>query len=126
MHYKFNRRLDSAFWRHAREATDVSGAARVLELFRNNSPLRFRDPGLMDQAPHFYGIAGTDAILLGQDVETHVMPEPDLAAWVQRRDRVATAVSSALTMREALALNDLERLLPFGRPSPATASHAVV
>jgi len=115
MHYKFNRRLDTPFWQHAREATDVSGATDALELFKNTSPLRFRDTGLVHQVPHFYGVAGTDTILLGQDVETRVMAEPDQEAWRRRRDRAAALVPSALTMREALALEDLDALLPGGR-----------
>src|SRR6185436_11477960 len=115
MHYKSNRRLDTPFWQHAREATDVSGATDALELFKNTRPLRFRDTGLVHQVPHFYGVAGTDTILLGQDVETRVMAEPDQEAWRRRRDRAAALVPSALTMREALALEDLEALLPGAR-----------
>jgi len=119
MHYKFNRRLESPFWQHAREATDVAGAADVVELFRNRSPLRFRDAGLVYQAPHFYGVAGTDAILLGQGVETQIMGDMDPEGWTRRRDRAAALVQSALTMAEALGLNEMEGILPFPRKAAA-------
>jgi len=126
MHYKFNRRLDTPFWQHARETTDVSGAEDALELFKNTSPLRFRDAGLVYQVPHFYGVAGTDAVLLGQGVETTVMSDLDPKAWQQRRDRAAALIGSAITMEQALALEELEDMLPIPRkrqpPAPVAAA----
>jgi tryptophan 7-halogenase len=127
MHYKFNRRLDTPFWRHAREDTDVSGAADTLELYKNSSPLRYRDKGLMYQAPHFYGVAGTDTILLGQGVASTMMADPDVAGWTRRRDRAAALVRSAITMADAVRLDDLEEYLPSARrlETPAQAPVAV-
>jgi tryptophan 7-halogenase len=111
LHYKFNERLDTDFWRHARRDTDVSGADDAIELFRSRSPLKFRRNDLMRQVPLFYTAAGTDTILFGQGVETKTDHDADAAAWRARRDRAANVVQSSITMSEALALEELEEVL---------------
>ena len=38
LHYKFNRRLKTPFWKHCREKTDLGGAERIVDYFRENGP----------------------------------------------------------------------------------------
>ena len=38
IHYRFNKRLDTAFWRHCGEAADLAGAAELVEVYRENGP----------------------------------------------------------------------------------------
>jgi tryptophan 7-halogenase len=111
LHYKFNQRLDTDFWRHARHDTDVSGADDAINLYRSRSPLRFRRSELMRQVPLFYSVAGTDTILLGQGVETQSDYEADTVAWTARRNKVANVVQSSITMSEALELEGLDAVL---------------
>src|SRR4029077_12138965 len=39
IHYKFNRKTDTAFWRDCREMADVSGIAPLLDRFTRLGPL---------------------------------------------------------------------------------------
>ncbi len=38
IHYRFNTRLDTPFWRHCRQATPLHGAARIVEFYEQNGP----------------------------------------------------------------------------------------
>ena len=38
IHYKFNTRLDTPFWRHCRAETDLAGGAPIAEFFKENGP----------------------------------------------------------------------------------------
>lgn len=108
VHYKFNRKLDTEFWRTCRDTTDISGIEGLLELYRGGAPLNFRSWRIRESitatAPVFYCIAGLDCILLGQQVPAHRFEsaEPE-ATWRQRKADVLELTKHALTQAEALA-----------------------
>ncbi|RAY16154.1 hypothetical protein DPM19_04315 [Actinomadura craniellae] len=107
LHYKFNDRLDTPFWRDARENADVSGLRPLLDVFAAGAPLRFRDPitrGFLEAtAPTFYGLEGVDCILLGQNVPARLLPmtEP-VELWQARKDAADIMVRRALPVRDSL------------------------
>lgn len=107
IHYRFNTRLDTAFWKDVREHTDVSGLQPLLDVFAAGAPLRGRDRVVKgfanSNAPTFYGLAGVDTILLGQRVTTRLLPlgEP-LARWKVRKAGADLLVGRALHQHEAL------------------------
>lgn len=111
MHYRFNTRKDTDFWRACRADTDVSGLEALLEVFAGGAPLRFRDPvvrGFLEStAPTFYGLDGVDCLLLGQGHPTRLLPmtEP-VDAWRARKAAADVLVDRALTAAEALAAFD--------------------
>ncbi|WP_374032513.1 tryptophan halogenase family protein [Bdellovibrio bacteriovorus] len=39
MHYKFNKKLDTPFWKHCREKTNIGNAQTVVDLFNQRPPL---------------------------------------------------------------------------------------
>jgi tryptophan halogenase len=107
LHYKFNRRVDSPFWRACREEVDVSHHAGLLTAFRERGPLSY-DPAAraaFDYPDPLWGPEGIDAILLGQGVEGH-RPRPGLnrAAWSGRIHRARAVAAHAAPQERALAL----------------------
>lgn len=107
LHYRFNRRLDTAFWRAAREEVDVSRHEELLEVFRRRGPLSYQ-PAIRDAFEYpdpLWGPEGIDTLLLGQGVPCALpiprMPEP---AWKSRTQRMRSLVAQAMPQAEALAL----------------------
>ncbi|MBX6723993.1 MAG: tryptophan 7-halogenase, partial [Dactylosporangium sp.] len=111
IHYRFNTRLDTPFWKDVREHADISGMRPLLDVFASGAPLRGRDRvtrGFANStAPTFYGLAGVDTILLGQHVPTRLLPlsEP-LARWKLRKAGADLLVARAMPQRDALAAFD--------------------
>lgn len=113
VHYKFNTRLDTPFWREARSRTDVSGLQPLLEVYAAGAPLRLRDKltqlhlGLT--APTFYGLEGVDCVLLGQKVPTRLLRSAEpIERWRTRKAAADVLVRQALPQAEALAMFDAE------------------
>jgi tryptophan 7-halogenase len=107
LHYKFNRRVDSRFWRACREDVDVSHHAGLLAAFRERGPLTY-DPAAraaFDYPDPLWGPEGIDAILLGQGVEGH-RPRPllDRAVWTEKMHRARAVVARAESHERALQL----------------------
>jgi tryptophan halogenase len=107
VHYKFNTRIDTPFWKQARADTDVSGLQALLDVYSTGAPLVRRSNlvkrMLRDAAPPFYGLAGIDNVLLGQKVPTTLLPRTEPIEDWRLRSRAARAlVARALPHREAL------------------------
>lgn len=106
IHYRFNRRLDTPFWRAAYEEVDVSHHAELLEAFRHRGPLSY-DRAVrtsFDYPDPLWGPEGIDTLLLGQGVPCH-LPRPLLSAqaWRARVARMRSVVVGAA--HHALALD---------------------
>ncbi len=108
IHYRFNTRLDTPFWKEVREHADVSGLQPLLDVYAGGAPLRFRDPltraFVQATAPTFYGLPGVDSVLLGQRVPTRLLPtrEP-IEHWRTRKAAADALVARALPQHRALA-----------------------
>ena len=85
-HFKFNRRLDTPYWR-ARRSTDTRGADRLVAAFRELAPIRGRSTAIRralatQHEVAFYGLSAYDCILLGQGVHTTLVESSEpLADW---------------------------------------------
>lgn len=113
IHYRFNRRLDTPFWREAQARTDVSGAQPLLEVYASGAPLRLRDQltrGMLEgSAPPFYWLSGVDCVLLGQQVPTRLLtPIDPLAEWQARKAAADALVARGLPQQQALAAYQAE------------------
>ncbi|RVX44158.1 tryptophan halogenase [Nonomuraea polychroma] len=107
IHYKFNTRLDTEFWKDVRDRCDVSGFQPLMELYQNGAPLTRRDPYILDlalgAAPTFFGLAGIDNILLGQKVPARLLKRAEpIEDWRARRKAADALVAKAMTQAEAL------------------------
>jgi tryptophan halogenase len=106
-HYKFNKRLDSRFWRDVRANADVSGIQDALDLFAQCGPLsllpRAVRASLNETAGvFFYGLAGLDCILLGQKVPHAPLEREPPKVWGARRQMAVEFARRGLPQAEAL------------------------
>jgi tryptophan halogenase len=68
MHYRFNRKSDSEFWRVCRDTVDVSGIEPMLERFRREGPVKeggVSPHAIPDPVFNYFGVV---TMLLGQQV----------------------------------------------------------
>ncbi len=102
LHYRYNGRLDTPFWRQCRSEVDISGLADTVEDFQRNGPFSGREYQRPPDA--IFGGGGLDILLLGQDVPTvRGRPSMDRDTWERACAARAEIVSRALSHRAALA-----------------------
>ena len=105
LHYKFNRKLDTPFWRENRENVDVSGLAPSVTRFRERGPWKSAaevDTLVGDPA---FGYSGLLMMLLGQKVDAPIAPSRfSREAWAKRRAAEEALVERALPQAEALEI----------------------
>ena len=109
VHYKFNKRKDSRFWKAVREDVDVSGLQDALDLFRACGPLSLMPRAVRTQlnevaGVYFYGLHGLDCILLGQKVPHPKLEREKPEVWKARRQLAVDFSRRALPQAEALRL----------------------
>lgn len=104
-HYRFNTRLDTPFWRHCREDTDLGDYADLHRLYQEVGP----SPKLLVQTvpnrPNIYGVEGFLAMLVGMRVpyeRTHSASDAELNLWRRHRDQLASKARAGVTVRQAL------------------------
>jgi tryptophan halogenase len=103
IHYRFNRKLDTPFWRHCQETVDLAGAEPLVEYFRAVGPSGLIS-GLLDPVSMF-GIHGYLLLLLGQQIPTATerpTAQQDVAAWRSLRELFRVEAENSLPMRAAL------------------------
>lgn len=67
VHYKYNTRLDTEFWRAARSSVDLAGAEEICDFYRENGPSMLWEQSLIDPVDQF-GMEGYLTMLIGQQV----------------------------------------------------------
>ena len=113
LHYRFNDRLDTPFWRACRgeadavngeRGVDVSGVQPVIDYYREVGPSGLFRTALL--SPHDpFGAEGYLVLLVGQRVPYRRTYEPtatDRAAWDAMRAGFGRAAESAVPVDEAL------------------------
>lgn len=103
IHYRFNRKLDTPFWRHCREAVDIAGAAPIVDYYRQAGPSGL-STALLD-GMSIFNFNGYMSILLGQQLPTEAyVPQTanDKAAWNSIRDLIRAEAIAAPAIREVL------------------------
>jgi len=106
VHYRFNTRLDTPFWRYCREATDLAGAEEIVEYFSANGPDGYWGATLLQNPHDTFTISGYITMLVGMSVPYQGRPalEPeDRRAFDERRRVYSDLAASAMNVREALA-----------------------
>lgn len=107
VHYRFNTRLDTAFWRDARANVDVSGIQPLLDVYADGAPMQLRDHftrgSVRATVRTFYDLQSFDCILLGQKAPARWLPmrEP-VEAWQARKAAAEALVRPSLPQAEAL------------------------
>jgi tryptophan halogenase len=104
IHYKYNTRLDTPFWRAARADTELGRAAPIMEYYHENGPSSLWQPTLFDDFDQFK-LGGYASMLVGMRVpyrRTHAPTDAELRTWEGKRRRFKEAALRAMTVREAL------------------------
>lgn len=106
LHYRFNRKLETPFWRAAAQETDISGARERLDLFRERAPLSYQRPMFYPVVPpdFFSDDHSFDTILLGQQVPARLLDAEEKSGWLARSAALERFARTALGQRQALAL----------------------
>ena len=108
VHYRFNGRLDTPFWRACREQANLHWAQRLVDFYQENGPSVLWRRTLADETDlHEFGMEGYLALLIGQDVphrSKYVPSEEDRANWAKIQQSICNRAASAFTVPEALAL----------------------
>jgi tryptophan 7-halogenase len=106
VHYKFNTRLDTPYWRECREHADLVGAADIVEYYQENGPSVLWRSILLKQEDQF-NMEGYLSLLVGQQVpyrRTYTPDEQDLRSWQQIKQSIRTKATQAFSVPEALRL----------------------
>lgn len=106
LHYKFNTRRDTPFWRHCREATDLAGGDEIVDFYRENGPNAFWGVTLLNNPHDQFTISGYITLLTGMKVPYRQTWQPspaELAGFDRRRAAYKQIALGGLTVREALA-----------------------
>jgi tryptophan halogenase len=106
VHYKYNTHLDTPFWQHCRQATDLAGAEQILEYYAENGPSGFWGPTLLNNPHDQFTFSGYATLLTGMRVPYRKTWEgalPDASAFEQRRTLYKQLALQGFTVREALA-----------------------
>ncbi len=105
IHFKFNQRYDTPYWRACREDADIQSAADVVQCYRELGPTTLWRNILLDQNDQF-GSEGYLSMLVGQQVEYEATYTPTAAEWEnwnRIQEAVKRKVTAALTVRDGLA-----------------------
>jgi tryptophan halogenase len=106
VHYKYNDRLDTDFWREVRATVDLAGAEDICEFFRENGPDISWQETLLEPEDQF-GIEGYLTMFVGQRVPYETLYTPTAAGKASVRafrEAVRRDASHGCGVEEALRM----------------------
>lgn len=106
VHYRFNHRIDSPFWRACHSDVDLCGAAPIVEYYQENGPSHLWQEVLVSERDIFE-IDGYLTILLGLQVPYQRVYEPTPKEWQvaqEIKDAHRKLTHNAFSSEEALAM----------------------
>jgi tryptophan halogenase len=106
VHYRYNTRLDTPFWRACREHVDLAGAEEVVAYYQENGPTSAWRNMLIGESDPF-GMEGYLALLVGQQVPCQRRPvfsQQEQKSWRQIQDEIRARAARAFSVAEALTI----------------------
>ena len=104
IHYKFNTRLETAFWRACQSDTALHGAQAIVDWYRENGPSVLAGITLVHPSNSFR-MDGYLALLVGQNVPHNKPYDPPPAeqnSWRQHCQKLAIEARAGMDVKEAL------------------------
>ena len=104
VHYKFNTRLDTPFWRACRADIPLGSAEPIVEFYRENGPSALLT-GILIHPTNSFGLEGYLAMLVGQQVphgKVYQAPPDELRAWSERCGNYARQAQASMSVEECL------------------------
>ena len=103
LHYRFNHRINSPFWRHCHTETDLGNAAPLVDLFQKAGPTKTLSEFIPNES--IFSLEGYLIHLIGQRVKTEFSNElEDLGSWQNRQEKIRREIRNSLPVREAMKL----------------------
>ena len=105
VHYCFNTRLDTPFWRRCVHETDVSNVAALIDFYRENGPSNHGRPFLKARANNF-GMEGWLVMFLAQGVPhqgRYAAPPAEKTFWDRYRQHNRARAQASMDVAEALS-----------------------
>jgi tryptophan halogenase len=105
VHYKFNTRLDTPFWRACRSDTALHDAEFLVRFYQENGPSVVAGAQLLHPSNSF-GMDGYLALLVGQNVphaRPYAAPSAEAKVWQDRCTVWAASARQGLDVRQCLA-----------------------
>jgi tryptophan halogenase len=105
VHYKFNTRLDTPYWRACQNDAELGWAEEIVDYYRAIGPSVVARETLLDYHDQF-GMEGYLTMLVGQGVPYKNPYQPsaqEQANWSRIQQAIRNKVASAYTVPEALA-----------------------
>jgi tryptophan halogenase len=106
IHYKFNTRYDTPFWKAARADTVLGPVQQVIDFYEENGPSTFFRTNLIEPS-NMFGLEGYFALLLGQKVPyraRYTATAEEQRLWESVRAKNRRSAEHAVGVREALAV----------------------
>jgi tryptophan halogenase len=106
VHYKFNARLDTSFWKACRADVDIGAARAVVDYFQENGPSTYGRNAVLHPMDMF-GMEGYLSLLIGQNVP-HRRPyrprEDEARAWAEARRANRARAAAGMSVAESLGV----------------------
>ena len=106
VHYRFNTRLDTPFWRAARAETDLAGAEEFVEFYEENGPtLAWKR--LLISGRDVFGFEGWLTMMVGQKVPYRRAFQPDgheRQVWRAVQEANRSQAAAGHTVRDTLQI----------------------
>lgn len=103
IHYRFNRRVDSSFWRECATSCDISGVEHVVDRFVRQGPLSAGGAEGRARGGLNFTSFGYDVLLHGQGLVAPVRPTHEQQEqWAERKASNRAMVATALDHGAAL------------------------
>jgi tryptophan halogenase len=113
LHFKYNNKVDSPFWRANREEVDLSGYDEIVELYKENGPLRKEEnikKNIVNKllSTSVFRLNGLDTFFVGQGI----FPDEIDRTYLEQRSKSLKGktalwnkiIKSTISHKEALAL----------------------
>lgn len=108
VHYRFNRRLDTPFWRHCQGHVALHGAQPWVDFYLENGPSLVAEPDLLAPVQSVFQLEGVWTHLVGMQVPHARMERAtaaERAAWSRHVSaNLARAEAEGLTVEQTLAV----------------------
>ena len=110
IHFRFNHRRKTPFWKAAHSDTDIGDLEPIVDIYRRGAPLILRNYRDFDPyraaMPQVGGLAGLDILLLGQQVPTRLFPPIETETEWRRKRKLADRLA-AMALPMAVVLKNL-------------------
>jgi tryptophan halogenase len=106
LHFKFNERLDTPYWRACRADADIGAAQDIVDYYREVGPSVLWRSTLISGTDQF-GLEGYFSMLLGQQVPHKYDFRPsrnEQQNWQRIQQAIKNKVTAAFTVPEGLSL----------------------